>query len=85
MVIYGGCGLLVVGFNVWWVCYGFLSFIFYLDFVANDGFRWWWVPICGGFAMGVVVCYRFFGFRFCCCGFGWVLWPAVVVVGFDMG
>ena len=27
---------------------------------------------------GVVVCYRFFGFGFCYCGFGWILWPVVV-------
>jgi len=42
------------------------------------GFRWWgWVPIWGGFVVGVVVgsdvvvgLLWFFGFGFCCCGFG---------------
>ena len=39
--------------------------------------------ICNGVVVGfnrVVVRYRFFGFGFCCCGFGWILWPVVVVV-----
>lgn len=38
---------------------------------------WWWV------------CYGFLGFGFCCCEFGWVLWPrwflVVEVGGSDMG
>jgi len=53
---------------------------------GGGGFRYmvdlqwgWWFAI-GFLDLGFVG-----GFGFCCCGFGWVLWPVVVVVGFDIG
>lgn len=59
---------MVVGSDMWLVCYVFLSFFFFLWVVSSGGFRQWrWVPIWGEIVVevvmgsdGVVVCYRFF-------------------------